>query len=236
MNTQTKIVLFIAMSSLLTSVGCGSPFYAAEELAKVSESDAAVAMPDPVSEASAIAQDGGSEAAVEAASEQDAGQKQDANVTDAPVVSTDGSEPIEAQAADAMPEASTSSEAAAPLPEAGIPVEAGSPPPPTGCADGATIIAVPTVNPLSGVSGSGSFGTTGAVCVTYAATNIGIGGWNVTSAQGRTVIVTGSTTQTPVIPSSGATSEQPGLLPGADGYIYWNYSAGDVDYTNMVVY
>jgi hypothetical protein len=86
------------------------------------------------------------------------------------------------------------------------------------------VIAIPATK------ASGSFGTTGAVCVTYMGN---ITGWQASNVDGRSVTVVGSTTQTlATIPNA----NQPGLNAGADGYIYWNYSAGTETYTSMSVF
>jgi hypothetical protein len=76
---------------------------------------------------------------------------------------------------------------------------------------------------------SGNFNVLGAVCVTYMGA---VTGWNASNVQGRTVTVVGSTTQMPAI-SGDSIGNQPGLSPGADGYIYWNFSAGTVDYSSI---
>jgi hypothetical protein len=77
---------------------------------------------------------------------------------------------------------------------------------------------------------SPAFDTTGAVCVTYEGN---IDGWGADSAEGRSVTVVGATTQTLTPIPMG---DQPGLDAGADGYIYWNYSAGTFNFTSMYVF
>jgi hypothetical protein len=136
---------------------------------------------------------------------------------------------------------STSPFEASPLPEGAPPVDGSPPvdapasldtgpvdtgPPPTGCAAGATIIA------MTKTGASGNFNVMGAVCVTYMGT---VTGWNASNVQGRTVTVVGSTTQMPTI-TGDSIGNQPGLSPGADGYIYWNFSAGSVDYSSISTY
>jgi hypothetical protein len=96
-------------------------------------------------------------------------------------------------------------------------------PPPTGCATGATVIK------LTMTGSTSNFGTTGAVCVTYMGS---VNGWNASNVQGRSVSAVGSTTQTPAI-TGDSIGNQPGLMPGTDGYIYWNYTAGAVSYSSM---
>jgi hypothetical protein len=82
---------------------------------------------------------------------------------------------------------------------------------------------------MAATGSSGNFGTTGAVCVTYKGS---VTGWNASNIDGRTVTAVGSTTQTPT-PSGGTLPNQPGLMPGTDGYIYWNYTAGTLTYASM---
>jgi hypothetical protein len=86
----------------------------------------------------------------------------------------------------------------------------------TGCAAGAAVIDMPMLG------NSGNFGTTGAVCVEFKGT---VTGWNASNVQGRMVVVTGATTQNPPI-SGSSLGNQPGMGPGADGYIYWNFTGG----------
>ncbi len=107
------------------------------------------------------------------------------------------------------------------------PVDTGPPPPPpTGCATGATVIA------MKAKGASGNFNVLGAVCVTFTSS---VSGWNASNVQGRSVTAVGSTTQMPVI-SGDSLGNQPGLSPGTDGYIYWNYTAGSVDFTSMSIF
>jgi hypothetical protein len=102
----------------------------------------------------------------------------------------------------------------------GVPIDT-APPPPMGCAPGATVI------PLTVLGSAVVFGTTGAVCVTYMGS---VTGWNASNVEGRSVTVMGSTTQTlAMIPGE----NQPGLMPGADGYIYWNFTSGTASYASM---
>jgi hypothetical protein len=98
-------------------------------------------------------------------------------------------------------------------------------PPPTGCASGATVIAMTAL-------GNVNFGTAGAVCITFMGN---VNGWNASNVQGRTVTVVGSTTQSPAI-SGDNLGNQPGIMPGADGYVYWNYTAGQVSYASMATF
>ncbi len=122
-----------------------------------------------------------------------------------------------------LPEAAAPPDDASP-PDEAAPVDTGPPPPPpTGCATGAMMVA------MTKLGASGNFGSAGAVCVTYMGT---VSGWNASSVTGRTVTAVGSTTQTPTIMGD-QLGNQPGLAPGADGYIYWNFSAGSESYSAM---
>jgi hypothetical protein len=58
-----------------------------------------------------------------------------------------------------------------------------------------------------------------------------VNGWNASNAQGRTITVSGATTQT--VTGSGGVPNQPGMTAGADGYVYWNFTAGTYSYTGM---
>jgi hypothetical protein len=75
-------------------------------------------------------------------------------------------------------------------------------------------------------------GTIGRVCVQFKGTVTG--GWNASSTEGRSVTVTGATTRTITNIPEGV--NEPAILPGADGYIYWNYTAGYFSYANMYAY
>jgi hypothetical protein len=125
-------------------------------------------------------------------------------------------------------------------PEDTSPVEDTSPPPEdtsppedsapetatgTGCAAGAMVIT------MTKTGNSGSFGTTDAVCIEFMGS---VNGWNASNVQGRTVTVTGSATTMPTI-TAGTLGNQPAESPGADGFIYWNYtgSATAVTFASM---
>ncbi len=107
--------------------------------------------------------------------------------------------------------------------------DAGPPPadaeaPPKGCAAGAKVLSLK-------LSTSAPFGTLGAVCVTYAGS---VGGWNASNAKGRSVTAVGSKTVTLTTIPEG--TNQQALGPGADGFIYWNFSAGTYTYAAMYAY
>jgi hypothetical protein len=96
------------------------------------------------------------------------------------------------------------------------PVDSGPPP---NCAAGANALTI------SKIGTPVAFGTVGAVCVSYKGS---VGGWNASSTEGRSVTVVGSTTQhLATIPAG---MNQPGIGPGADGYIYWNFTSGTYSY------
>src|SRR5580704_15169939 len=88
-------------------------------------------------------------------------------------------------------DASTPVETGTPM-DTGMPAESAPPddspvseetgPPPTGCATGATVIA------LTMMGSTNNFGTTGAVCVTYMGS---VDGWNASNVQGRSVTAVG---------------------------------------------
>jgi hypothetical protein len=113
-------------------------------------------------------------------------------------------------------------------PDGAMGYDAGPPPadaaPPKGCAAGAKMLSLK-------LSTSAPFGTLGAVCVTYAGT---VAGWNASNAKGRSVTAVGSKTVTLTTIPEG--TNQQALGPGADGFIYWNFSAGTYTYAAMYAY
>lgn len=71
-----------------------------------------------------------------------------------------------------------------------------------------------------GGGGVANFNSLGAVCVQFKGN---VNGWNASNAQGRTIGVKGSGTQT--VTGSSGVPNQPGMTAGADGFVYWNFSA-----------
>ncbi len=95
-----------------------------------------------------------------------------------------------------------------------------------GCASGATVIS------LGACGGTAPFSTTGPVCVKVKASVVN--GWNASNVQGRTVEAQGASTQGPVAPTAyGGIPNQPGLSAGPDGFVYFNFTAGQVSYSTM---
>ncbi len=138
----------------------------------------------------------------------------------APLVDATEGRPDTSPPADARALADTSPPIDAPVDSA----ESGQPP--AGCTAGAVMVAITkTVS-------SGNFGTAGPVCVTYMGS---VMGWNASSVQGRSVTVVGNTTEMPAV-SGDIVTNQPGLMPGADGYIYWNWTAGTASYSAMSIF
>jgi hypothetical protein len=95
----------------------------------------------------------------------------------------------------------------------------------SGCANGATVISAAACSSMP------SFGTTGAVCVKVHVNTVN--GWNASNVQGRTATAKGATTQGPITPTNGSIPNQPGLSAGSDGYVYFNFTAGQVNYSSM---
>ncbi len=161
------------------------------------------------------------EAAVEAAAEAAVPERDSGTIeaaAEAGVSSPEAS--VEAAQTDAQPEAAADvliADAAAEadaLEAASADAAADANPATSGCAVGATIIPM-FVRPSAVV-----FGTGNAVCFTYPGA---VDGWAPNDCNGRIVTVTGATTQTLIV-TNGA--DQPGMEPGPNGYIYWNFSAG----------
>jgi hypothetical protein len=80
---------------------------------------------------------------------------------------------------------------------------------------------------------TGGFGVTSAACVIVVG---GMpGGWGCANADGRTVTVVGATTQTFTGSVCGGT--QAGrVVPGADGNVYVNFTAGTYNFTSFYCY
>jgi hypothetical protein len=96
----------------------------------------------------------------------------------------------------------------------------------SGCASGAKVIS------LSACGGTPPFNTTGPVCVKVKAS--AVNGWNASNIQGRTVVAEGASTQGPVAPTNyGGVPDQPGLSAGPDGFVYFDFTAGQVSYSTM---
>jgi hypothetical protein len=106
--------------------------------------------------------------------------------------------------------------------------DAGSEGGPGGCAPGARVVT------MTARSNSGYFGTTGSVCVIFKGN---VAGWNASNVEGRTVVASGSTTQAPKI-TDVALGNQPGLMPGPSGFIYWSYTGGTdaVSFASMTLF
>ena len=94
-----------------------------------------------------------------------------------------------------------------------------------GCASGSTIINE------TGCASFPSFNTTGAVCVKVQVNTVN--GWNASNVQGRTATVVGASTQGPITPTNGTIANQAGLSAGADGFVYFNFTAGSMAYGSM---
>jgi hypothetical protein len=58
-----------------------------------------------------------------------------------------------------------------------------------------------------------------------------VNGWNSNNSQGRTITASGATTV--VVAGAGGLGNQPGIAAGADGYVYWNFTAGTYSYAGM---
>jgi hypothetical protein len=79
-----------------------------------------------------------------------------------------------------------------------------------------------------GGTGISNFNSTGPVCIQYKGN---VTGWNSNNSQGRTITASGATTV--VIPGASGVPNQPGITAGADGYVYWNFTAGTYSYAGM---
>jgi hypothetical protein len=99
-----------------------------------------------------------------------------------------------------------------------------------GCAAGATVVMMPS----SGQSGN--FNTGGAVCVQMQGSVVM--NWGVSNGDGRMVSVTSAAgTAGPVVAVGAPPPGLPGTpQAGADGFVYWNFTAGSPTWTSMYVY
>jgi hypothetical protein len=114
-----------------------------------------------------------------------------------------------------------------------------------GCAPGAKVITLTL--PMGQVTGNtGNFGTAGPVCVQLkGSVNQG---WGCPNGQGRMLTMTDSLgTQGPIDGSrcssgytagdaSGSMALPDAPKAGADGFVYWNFAAGTVDFTSVYIY
>jgi hypothetical protein len=154
----------------------------------------------------------------------------DATPEDAPTAARDtGAGPSDASTTPAgdgaSPDAGT-----APRQDAGDaappPADAGA-----GCAPGAMVV---VMMPSGTCGNSGNIlsgnGTLGTVCVEFHGSVPE--GWNASNASGCSITLTGGGTRQTVTGST-ATSNQPAMPAGANGYVYWNLTAGCVDYASI---
>jgi hypothetical protein len=154
--------------------------------------------------------------------------------SEAPVSSDDGA----TTGMDAEPPApDTSVEDSAPD-DAGATPDVASPPPDVGvgagCASGATVI---VLMPAAGqyTANTGNFGTVGPVCVELHGSVHQ--GWGLSNEQGRMVTLVSATgAQGPVDASGSLSSLATAPQAGADGFVYWNFTAGSVDYTSLYIF
>jgi hypothetical protein len=147
-----------------------------------------------------------------------------ANDSPGTVVPPDDSGPIVADSG-GTPEA-------APIVDAGPPPDVGVG---AGCAAGATVI---VLMPGSGHSANtGNFNTLAAVCVELMG-NVNQG-WGLSNGQGRMLTLTSSAGTSATIDASGSISSLPqAAQAGADGFVYWNFTAetGTVNYTSVYIF
>ncbi len=156
----------------------------------------------------------------------------DATPEDAPTATQDaGAEPSDASTTPARDGASAPDARTAPAQDAG---DATAPPPADagpGCTPGATVVVLMPSGPC-GNSGNlmPGNGTLGAVCVEFHGSVPN--GWNASNASGCSITLTGGGTPQTVT-GSAAMSNQPPMPAGANGYVYWNLTAGCIDYASI---
>lgn len=105
-----------------------------------------------------------------------------------------------------------------------------------GCGDGGEAVLV--LSPAAGsyTANTGNFMTTGPVCVELQGSVHQ--GWCVANGQGRTLTLTSASgVQGPVDASAGCFPGLPAApQAGSDGFVYWNFTAGDNNYTSLYIY
>ncbi len=103
-----------------------------------------------------------------------------------------------------------------------------------GCAPGALIVVIPKSD-ASTCGHSGNFmagnGTLGPVCVEFQGSVPG--GWNASNASGCSITVTGGGTTQMVTGTAAAGTNQPAMPAGPDGFVYWNLTAGCIDFASI---
>lgn len=97
---------------------------------------------------------------------------------------------------------------------------------PPACTAASEILLIPPAQ-----QNSGSFATTGTVCVLFHGS---VNGWGVSNADGRTVTAIGATTFGPVATS--ALGTPPAAAAGADGFVYWVFTAGTLSFSSMFIF
>jgi hypothetical protein len=97
---------------------------------------------------------------------------------------------------------------------------------PAACAAASEILAI-TALP----GNSGSFNTTDTVCVFFHGS---VSGWGVSNGDGRTVTSMGATTFGPA--SATTLNTPPAIAAGADGSVYWIFTAGTVSFASMFIF
>jgi hypothetical protein len=107
-------------------------------------------------------------------------------------------------------------------PEAAIEAATDASPATSGCAADAVVLPLYELN----YTVSWNATTPGPICVTYMGA---VQGWQTTGTINRTVTVTGRSVQTYTLTSDNTNGSPSygGMLPGLDGYIYWNFSASN---------
>jgi hypothetical protein len=105
-----------------------------------------------------------------------------------------------------------------------------------GCAAGALVVALVAKAPC-GSTPSGGFAPsatvgplTQAVCVTFMGSVPD--GWNASNVSGCSVTVTGGGA-TQMITGTAAQGNQPAMPAGTDGFVYWNFTAGCMNYGSV---
>jgi hypothetical protein len=82
---------------------------------------------------------------------------------------------------------------------------------------------------------TGNFMTTAAVCVELQGSVHQ--GWGISNGQGHMVTVVSGAGSSGPIDASGSLSTLPTAPQAAsDGFVYWNFTAGSVDYTSLYIF
>jgi hypothetical protein len=99
-------------------------------------------------------------------------------------------------------------------------------------------VTIITIMPPAGqyTANTGNFNASGPVCVQLMGSVHQ--GWGISNGQGRMVTVVSSAGSSGPVDASGTLVPPLPAAPqaGSDGYVYWDFTAGSVDYTSLYIF